>query len=332
MKIAIDAMSAEKGIEEVIRGCEKAQEEIPDLELILVGPYGNLVQFKTDDNKISIVNAQEILRPDDGIISGALKKGRSSLVKIAELINNKDAEAGVSFTNTKWIVVIASKYLKLSYLSRTPLAIRIPSEREIGYTILLDVGGTADCTPRQLLEFGILGVYYAKHHGIENPTIGLLNNGKERTKGTKVIKKALKLYEKYADKNKEFNFVGYVEGGDIFNGKEPTVIVRDGYTGNLGLKETEGVIKFLLKDFNKICKEKGLEERMIKEIAGALLQRINPDQYGGALLLGAKPFIKGHGNSNAESIKTAIKNAVYASSNTFSPELEGELEKAIKLI
>jgi glycerol-3-phosphate acyltransferase PlsX len=193
-----------------------------------------------------------------------------------------------------------------------------------GTTLVLDVGANVDCDPKNLQEFGVMGKIYAEDVlGIDNPLVGILSNGEEESKGNEVTKEAFKLLEKTP------NFVGNVEGNDVFNGTVD-VVVCDGFIGNILLKTAEGVADTI----GKIIKDN--LRRSLVSIAGAVLMRkvfkklklkVDYAEYGGAPLIGVKsPVIIAHGKSNAKAMKNAIFQAIKAADSNMNVNIEEKLK------
>jgi len=194
-----------------------------------------------------------------------------------------------------------------------------------GTTLVLDVGANVDCDPNNLKEFGIMGQVYAEDVlGIDNPLTGLLSNGEEESKGNEVTKAAFKLLEPLP------NYVGNVEGSDIFNGTVD-VVVCDGFIGNIMLKTAEGVADTI----GKIIKNN--LRRSLVSITGAVLMRkvfkklklkVDYAEYGGAPLIGVKaPVIIAHGKSNAKAMTNAIFQAIAAADSNLNLHIEEKLKE-----
>lgn len=299
MKIAIDVMGAQHGPNVVIEGAKQKISEDPNLEIVLVGQKGVLERYYNyEDGKINIIDAPSVLRSEDGLMD-ALKKRDSSTHKTVELIKENIADAGVSFTDAAKVMGVVSKYLGLPYIDRHPFAARIESERDMKYTLFLDVGAVREPKPKNLLEFAILAMCFMQAQGIDKPEIGLLSDGTEKEKGDELTRNTRELFYKYKDKNPEFNFIGYVEGWNINLGKKPEIIITGGYVGNIVLKAQEGVYRLLGKD---------------------------PSKHGGAYILGTK-FSKGHAEVDIEGVKATIDKAIETTKYDFS-----KIERAIKLI
>lgn len=299
MKIAIDVMGAQHGPNVVIEGAKQKVAENPDLEIILVGQKGVLERYYNyNNNRISLIDAPSILRPEDGLID-ALKKRDSSTHRTVELVKNGSVDGGTSFSDAAKTMGVVTKYIGLPYIDRHPFAVRIKSERDLGYTLFLDVGAIREPKPKNLLESAILAMCFMQSQGIKNPEIGLLSDGTEKEKGDELTRNTRELFYKYKEKNSEFNFIGYVEGWNINLGNKPEIIVTGGYIGNIVLKSQEGIYRLLGE---------------------------NPSKYSGAYILGTK-MSKGHGEVDVEAVKATIDRVIEATRCDFS-----KAEEAIKLI
>jgi len=307
MKIALDAMGGDYAPEEVVKGVVLALEE-RDLEIILLGDMGKvkeeLIKYKYKKDKLSLINCKESIETSEFPLSAIRNKKDSSIVVGTKLLKNNKADAFISAGNSG--AVMAAALLELGCISRIrrpTIGAILPSAK--GKVLVLDVGANVDCKPEHLPQFALIGSKYAKYIlGIENPKIGLLNIGEEENKGNKFAQNA---YKKL--KNANINFVGNIEGKDIFKGKVD-VVVCDGFTGNILLKSSEGLAKLLLTEINStIISQLPQNQEMdkLKEIFMKLVKMTDYTEYGGSPLLGVNGlcFIC-HGRSKAKTFKNAI--------------------------
>jgi len=181
-----------------------------------------------------------------------------------------------------------------------------------GGALLIDCGANAECTPEYLLQFAFMGSFYMKRvQGVQNPRVGLLNNGTEATKGTPLQKEAYALLEEMRDAGK-INFIGNVEGREVLLGGVD-VVVTDGFTGNVLLKGIEGTAMFLMGDLKGIFRKNALamiSALLVKSGLKGLKSKLDVSEVGGTALLGiTKPVIKAHGNADAKAIRSAIRQA-----------------------
>ena len=308
IKIAIDAMGGDFGPEPIVKGCLLALKE-RKFEPILVGKRDEILSLlpKGYKNKISIVDADDVISMSDAA-TDALKRRESSIYKAIELVKNGEAQGVVSAGHSGATMTLATLRLgRLKHVSRPALVTLMPSKGK-QRTVLLDVGANVDCTPENLVEFAVMGKYYAHDMlGIEKPSIGLLANGEEASKGNEVTKAAFKKLQGYD------GFKGNVEGNDIFNGS-CNVIVCDGFIGNLVLKTAEGVastISFFIKDYIRKSPIAITGALLMRKVFKLLKKQIDYAEMGGAPLIGIKGCaIVGHGKSNPKAIKNAIFQAI----------------------
>ncbi|MBI1748187.1 MAG: phosphate acyltransferase PlsX [Acidobacteria bacterium] len=329
IKIAVDAMGGDYAPHSEVEGAVQAARDF-GIEVILVGRKDRVSRALQDVNErgnglpIEIQNADEVISMTESAATAIRKKRSSSIRVAATLVKQGHAQAMVSAGNTG-AVMVASKMIlgSLDRVDRPALAAVIPTVR--GAAVVLDVGANVDCKPHHLHQFALMGHIYArKMLGIEKPRIGLLSIGEEETKGnllTKEVHKALK--------EASLNFIGNVEGKDVYHGKAD-VVVCDGFTGNVALKISEGLIEVLLS----ILKEE--LTRTLTSQVGALLsrqafkrvkKRLDYSEFGGAPLLGVRGVsIICHGRSNANAIKNAIRMAKEFCTNDVNQVIEREFE------
>jgi glycerol-3-phosphate acyltransferase PlsX len=305
IRIAIDAMGGDFGPEPIIEGVVQALEQKKFLP-ILVGDKEEILsllpQYYTD--KVEIVEASDVITMSDQA-TNALKRKDSSIYKAVELVRNKEAAAVVSAGHSGATMTLATLRIgRLPHISKPALATLMPTVTAYK-TLVLDVGAVTDCTPKNLYEFGAMGEAYAqKILGIAAPTVGLLSNGSEDSKGNALTKEAFLLLQ-HLD-----GFVGNVEGRDIFNGNA-NVVVCDGFTGNILLKTSEGVVSTiftLMRQHIRRSLPAKLGALMMKrKVFGNMKKQVDYAEYGGAPLLGINGCaIIGHGSSSAKAIMNAI--------------------------
>ena len=328
IRIAIDAMGGDFGPEPIIEGVVQALEEKHFLP-ILVGDREEILallpQYYT--NKVEIVDASDVIAMEDQA-TNALKRKDSSIYKAVELVRNKEADAVVSAGHSGATMTVATLRMgRLPHISKPALATLMPSLGK-NKTLVLDVGAVTDCTPRNLYEFGAMGeAYVEKILGVKSPRVGLLSNGSEETKGNALTKEAFKLLKDLR------GFVGNVEGKDIFNGNVD-VVVCDGFTGNILLKTSEGVVTTvfaLMKQYiRKSLPAKIGALMMRKKVFVNMKKEVDKDEYGGAPLLGIDGCaIISHGASNAKAIKNAIFQAITYTSSGVNKEIEDLLTQKV---
>lgn len=309
MKIALDAMGGDYAPNEAVKGAILALEE-RNLEIILLGDIEKikeeLIKNKFKEDKLSVINCKDYIETGEFPLDAIRSKRDSSIVVGTKLIKNNQADGFVSAGNSG--AVMAAAILELGCITkirRPTIAAILPSAK--GKVLVLDVGANVDCKPEHLTQFALIGTKYAKYIlGIENPKIGLLNIGEEENKGNKFAQNAYKNL-----KNADINFVGNIEGKDIFKGKVD-VVVCDGFTGNILLKSSEGLAKFLLTTINNMLISQlpqNQEMDKLKEEFIKLVKMTDYTEHGGSPLLGVNGlcFIC-HGRSKAKTFKNAILN------------------------
>lgn len=325
LKVAIDAMGGDFGPAPIVEGVIKALKQDRHFEAVLVGKKDELLPLipQKFDNRITIHEASDVISMNDHA-TDALKRKESSAYKAIDLVKKGEADAYVSAGHSGASMSLATLRIgRIKGVSRPAIATLMPTVN--GTTLVLDVGANVDCDAKNLQEFGIMGQVYAEDVlGVEKPLTGLLSNGEEESKGNEVTKEAFKLLEKTE------NFVGNVEGNDIFNGNTD-VVVCDGFIGNIMLKTAEGVADTI----GKIIKDN--LRRSLVSITGAVLMRkvfktlklkVDYAEYGGAPLIGVKaPVIIAHGKSNSKAIKNAIFQAIKAADSNLNLHIEEKLNQ-----
>jgi len=308
MRIAVDAMGGDYAPEEIVKGAIKAAAEL-NVEIALVGDPAQLEKelhkHKFDQKLISIVPALDVIAMDEHPASAVRKKADSSIMVSTDLVKRGQAQAVVSAGNTGAAMAAAKLRLRsIPGIERPAIAAIIPTEK--GKCLLLDVGANADCKPKHLVHFALMGsIYVEKIWGISQPKVGLLNIGEEETKGNEL---SIATYELLKQSN--LNFVGNAEGRDITKG-DIDVIVCDGFVGNVVLKFGEGLASSIFQLIKGEIKKNWLASLGIVFLASifkALKKKMDYTEYGGAPLLGVNGVsIISHGSSNEKAIKNAIR-------------------------
>jgi glycerol-3-phosphate acyltransferase PlsX len=292
MKIGIDILGGDFAPEANISGAVLAKKELPnDVRLVLLGDReqisSGLSSFGENSDDYEIVHAPDLITMHDHPTRAIPQKPNSSIAVGFDLLAKNDIQAFASTGNTGAMLVGSIyKINTIPGIIRPCITSTLPAIDGTN-TILLDVGSNADCKPDVLYQFAVLGALYSKNvYGVENPRVALLNIGEEETKGNLLTVAAHKLMAESDD----INFIGNLEGRDIFFGKAD-VIVCDGYTGNIVLKEAEGIYTLM--------KQRGIQDEYF--------DRFNYENYGGTPILGVKGnVIIGHGMSNDIAVKNMI--------------------------
>lgn len=325
MKVAVDAMGGDFGPKVTVEGAIKASQEL-DIEILLVGSETRVRRefdrLDSPNANVTIVNASEEISMSEGILSFRKKK-KSSIRIGAQLLKEKKADAFVSTGNTAAIVYISNKVLgALKGVERPALSLLVPTLS--GPTLLIDVGANVNCQPHHLEQFAVMGrIFMESIMGLKEPRIALMSVGEERTKGNDLTKEVYALLMESS-----MNFIGNVEGKDIYSGKAD-VIVSDGFTGNIALKVSEGVVDTM---FNMARTEimKNLFAKigflLMKRNLKKLYKKVDYSEYGGAQLLGINGVcIIGHGRSNVVAVKNAIKMAKDFVKNKVQEKIQAEI-------
>jgi len=315
MRIAADAMGGDHGCQVVIDGLLQALEQHSQIEYILVvgdkSQLGQaLGQAGNSDSRIEIIHAPEILTMDDKPVEGLRRKKNCSLAVAMDLVKRGEADAIISPGNTGGIVASASIKLRtLPGVDRPGIAAVCP--RNDGNFILLDAGASVDGKPRHLMHYAIMGDIYAREVlGVSRPRVGLLSVGTEANKGDELTQEAFNLCREL-----DLDFIGNVEGHDLFhNGLD--VVVCNGFVGNVVLKSCESLATSMM-DWLKAELTAGpvrkLGATLAKDAFRALKNRVDPDNIGGAPLLGVNGTVTiCHGSAGARAIRNAVCNTVEA--------------------
>jgi len=307
MRIAVDAMGGDFGLKVTVEGAVRASQEYK-IEVLLVGVAEliekEFLKHKTSSAKLSVVNAPEAIGMGEGILSFRKKKNSSIRVG-AQLVKKGEADAFVSTGNTAAIVYISRKILgALKGVDKPALSLLVPSLE--GITLLIDVGANVDCRPQHLEQFAVMGKIFMENVlGVQNPRVGLMSIGEEESKGNELTKQVFEALQA-----SPLNFIGNIEGKDIYSGKAD-VIVSDGFTGNIALKVSEGVIEtFFYMVRNEVMKNffAKIGLFLMKRNLKKLYKKVDYAEYGGALLLGLNGVcIIGHGRSNPNAVKNAVR-------------------------
>ena len=330
MKIAVDAMGGDNAPKVIIEGVIQAVEEY-GVEVALVGDEQLISKMIPGGGKhrlLNVVHAPEIVGMREHPAVAVRRKRNSSIVKATQLVKAGEADAVVSAGSTGASMASALLSLgRIKGIDRPAIAVVLPTEQ--GFTLLLDIGANVDCKPGNLYQFGMMGSIYAERiMGVKAPKVGLLNIGEEENKGNELALAAHQLL-----RNADINFVGNVEGGDIFRGVVH-VLVCDGFIGNVVLKTSEGLAESL---FN-ILKEEIVKSNLAK--LGLLLasralkgfqRRVDYDEYGGAPLLGVNGVsVICHGRSSAKAIKNAVRVAMESVDNCLPQAIKETLSTVEK--
>ena len=325
MKIVVDGMGGDRGTSEVLKGVNLALNEMPEIEIIIVGKKEiiekEFSKYKHDKSRVTIVNADEVIEMTDEPVLAVKKKKNSSMNIALDIVKNGEGDAFVSAGNTGALISASQmKLRRIKGILRPAIATVFPAKEK--NIVLMDVGATADTKPEFINQFAIIGCKFAKEilHR-KNPTVGLLNIGSEEGKGNELTRGAYELMKN----NKNIIFVGNIESRDMMSGKID-VIVTDGFTGNMVLKTSEGIAKYIFE-----CLKEEIQSSIFAKIGMFFMlpvfkkmkKKLDSSEYGGALFLGLNGIsIKAHGNSDANGIKNAIRVAKEFAENRFVEKLK----------
>lgn len=308
MKIALDAMGGDTAPETTVAGAIRAARELP-VEIVLIGDQAQIAQqlarYHRRPSNLSVVHASEVIGMDEPPVASIRKKRNSSINVGMQQLREGQVDAFVSAGNTGAMVSAATLLLGLlPEVERPGIGILLPGLR--GETLLIDVGANIDPKPTHLLQYGLMGESYMRHVlGRTRPSVGLLNVGAEEGKGTEFIKDTYALLE-----GADINFVGNVEGRDIFSG-DYDVIVCDGFAGNIALKTAESLahaISQVLKRSLSRSPITRLGAWLSRSAFQELRKKIDYAEHGGAPLLGVNGVcIIAHGASSGKAMKNAIR-------------------------
>jgi len=332
IRLSVDMMGGDQGIEVTAPGLLDALSRYPDLICHAVGDPEQLhdaLSASAPADRLIVVPSSEVVAMDEPPASALrFKKDSSMRVAINQLSEGR-VSGCVSAGNTGALMATARFVLKtLPGIDRPAIIAVLP--RSAGHVHMLDLGANVESPPEVLFQFGLMGSSLVRTlEGAEAPTVGLLNVGSEEIKGSDTIKTASEML-----RNSDLNYVGYVEGDDIFNG-EVDLIVCDGFEGNIALKTSEGLAQMLMKvireEFTRSLFSK-LAALIAKPVLRAFQARIDHRRYNGAMLLGLRGVvIKSHGGADRTAFSNAIGAARLAASKNLISQIESDLEATLAL-
>ena len=337
-RIAVDAMGSDLGPSEVVEAVRLAFREFPDVHPVTL--VGNEAVLKplvesaglAGNSKLAFLHASEVVTMDDKPLTALKRKKDASMFRAIELVKNGEAGAAVSCGNTGSLV--AAGILKLRTLDgvdRAALAPVIP--RANGHFILIDAGANPEARPEHLVHNAVLGSHFCRMElGVAQPRVGLLTIGTEEGKGNALVSdthEALKRVEGI------LHYIGPVEGFQVF-ADEVDVVVCDGFVGNICLKTWESLSRFFRNELKSQMKANPLRMAgglLAKGAFEALRNRIKPERYGGAPLLGLRgTLLKAHGSANRHALKNAIHDASEMIKTDLNQRIEADIARANEAI
>ncbi len=331
--IALDAMGGDHGPDVVVPAAAQVLKKRKHVRIILVGDEQHLRACAQKlnirlDQRLSVQHASEVVEMHDEPAQAMRKKKDSSMRVAINLVHDGIAQAVVSAGNTGALMATAKFVLKtLPGIDRPAISTTIPSMT--GHTHMLDLGANVDCTAEHLFQFAVMGSVLAE--AVDSkvaPRVGLLNIGSESMKGNAQVKAA----DQYLS-GVPLNYIGFVEGGDIYNGR-CDVVVCDGFVGNISLKTSEGVAK-MISHYMKEEFTKSLYNRLAGMIAMPVIRsfrrRIDPGRYNGASMLGLKGIvIKSHGGADIAAYANAIEIALLEVEKSVPQQISDHIEPILE--
>jgi glycerol-3-phosphate acyltransferase PlsX len=328
MKIIIDAMGGDNAPFEIVKGAVEASREL-GVDVVLTGDEDKINSIlksqNADMSKFEIVHASEVITNNESPTLAIRRKKDSSIVVGLKMLKEGKGDAFISAGSTG-AVLAGGLFIagRIKGIDRAGLAPVIPGKDNV--YMLIDCGANAECKVKNILQFAIMGdIYSRKVLKKDNPSIGLANIGSEEEKGTEFIKECYKTL-----KNSDLNFRGNIEGREIPEGAAD-VVVCDGFTGNMILKLTEGVVGTvfdLLKAEIMSSTTTKIGGLLLKPVFKKFKKKFDYTEYGGAILLGVNaPVIKAHGSSNAKAIKNAVRQAVLCINSNVVECIKSEVSK-----
>jgi glycerol-3-phosphate acyltransferase PlsX len=328
MRIAVDAMGGDSAPASEVEGAIEVVPHLDGHEVVLVGDEmrveGEARRLGGLPRGVSVRHASQAVEMADAPVEAIRRKPDSSIARCVQMVADGEADAVVSAGNTGAVVALATLKLGLLEGVRRPgIAVGLPT-RHGGHTVVIDCGANVKCTPEHLLHYGVMAADYERYvHGLENPSVGLLNIGAESVKGNVLVKQAQELFEQ-----SPLNYIGYVEGGDIFKG-DVDVVVCEGFVGNVVLKLSEGLAVALMgmvKDAFTRSLSRRIGALLCRNALMELRDEVDSSEFGAAPLLGVNGTVMiAHGHSDSRAIANAIRNAVEATSHHMNEHIVADL-------
>lgn len=310
MKIAVDAMGGDHAPQAIVEGVMLAKQDFPEIEFLLYGKEPEIKKYVTDETNITIIHTDEKISSDDEPVKAVRRKKTASMVLAAQAVKNGEADAIFSAGNTGALLAAGLFIVgRIKNVERPGLMSTLPviGQSDSGFD-MLDLGANADNKPEHLVQYAVLGSFYAeKVRNVKHPRVALLNNGTEATKGSELTKKAFELLSEEAS----INFIGNVEARDLLNGLAD-VVVTDGFTGNAILKSIEGTALAMMGFLKTSILAEGFKGKigalLLKNALQGMKTEMDYSKHGGAVLFGLKaPVIKTHGSTGPDAVRYTIR-------------------------
>ncbi len=335
--ISVDGMGGDEGPAAVVAGCSLSAKANPDLAFILHGDEGQLTPLVAKrpelNGRCEVRATTEVVTMDDKP-SQVVRTGKNtSMWSTIEAVRSGEASVAVSCGNTGALMAISMIRLrKLPGVNRPAIAVLYPSSNPQGFNVMLDVGADVRADPDDLLRYALMGMSYVRNGlNIDRPRVGLLNVGTEEHKGRAELKEAFDLIRDHAE-DAGYEFVGFVEGGDI-SGTKSDLIVTDGFTGNVAIKTGEGTASLVgarLREAFKYSPLSRLASLLAYTSLRRLRHRIDPRRVNGGVFLGLNgTVVKSHGAADATGVSAAIRLAAQLSQTNFNDKLAARVAAAL---
>lgn len=333
MRIAIDGMGGDNAPQAVVNGVIQALNEFNDLEFYITGPEDIIKEQLKKENytgdKITIIDAKEVISTNEHPVMAIRKKKDSSLCKALNLVKEKKCDAVLSAGSTGAFLAGCNFIVgRIKGVKRPALAPIMPGKK--GPFMVADAGANVDCKPEYLVQFAHMArEYYKGVLNVENPNIGLVNIGVEEEKGNELTKNTYQLLKE----EKGLNFVGNVEPRDVTLG-DTHVLVCDGFVGNTILKMYEGTASTVLKIIKDEMLSSGITAKigalLLKPVFNSIKKKFDYKEYGGAPFLGVDGIcIKAHGSSDGRAFKNAIRQSKKIYDSKVLDKIKDELERKV---
>ncbi|MBP2097319.1 phosphate acyltransferase PlsX [Enterococcus rivorum] len=310
MKIAVDAMGGDNAPQAIVEGVMLAKKDFPEIEFLLYGKETEIKKYVTDEKNITIIHTDEKISSDDEPVKAIRRKKEASMVLAAQAVKKGEADAIFSAGNTGALLAAGLFIVgRIKNIERPGLMSTMPviGQPDGGFD-MMDLGANAENKPEHLVQYAVLGTFYAeKVRDIKQPRVGLLNNGTEETKGSELTKKAFELLSE----EPSINFIGNVEARDLLSGVAD-VVVTDGFTGNAVLKSIEGTALSMMSLLKTSILDEGLKGKLgallLKDALRGMKNELDYSKHGGAVLFGLKaPVIKTHGSTGPDAVRHTIR-------------------------
>jgi len=328
MRIALDAMGSDSAPEAEVVGALQAVPELNGHEIVLVGDEARIRGIASRHggvpSVVRVAHASQVVTMEDAPVEAMRRKPDSSIARCIELVASGEADVAVSAGNTGSVVAQAAFKLGLLEGVRRPgIAVALPTTKG-DETLVIDCGANVNCTPEHLLDYGIMASAYSRHvYGKRSPRVGLLNIGEESSKGNRLVKQAQKLLEASG-----LNFIGNVEGRDIFAGAAD-VVVCEGFVGNVVLKVSEGLAETMIGMMKQAIRRtlrRRIGAMLCKYAMVELATKVDYAEFGGAPLLGINGTVMiCHGGSDSRAIAIAMRVAAQAAARKVNQHIVADL-------